>query len=177
MSVQSNLEQRANRSDLEHRIRETYSTINEYTQELRSSSVPREQARARRVIDEQRKFLTDDLERYSRLSQSMGLLIPQDILQIAAIMGINMAWDIRSLSAEPEDDLPQIQRILETFSDSELRLLMFDLGMDLDYLTHDNLDEKVVELVDTLKRRSRKQELIKYLQLKRPHMLSSQQTQ
>jgi hypothetical protein len=148
--------------DLEQHIRESYSLIRQYEDRLRLSADPKEQARARRAIEEQWDLVRSYLGEYNALTSRLGVDIEEDIAQIATHFG-----DIT-----PESSVLTLRRVLtDTFSEQELRLLCFDLGIDFEDLRGTTLEAKMVSLVDYLQRRSRLEELIVYVRRERPGAL------
>ncbi|MEJ2554845.1 MAG: CHAT domain-containing protein [Anaerolineae bacterium] len=67
------------KADLEHSIRESYGIITEYEAIVRTSDRPEEKTRARRVIQEQWKFVKGYLTEYRNLA---GDSFPPDIAEI-----------------------------------------------------------------------------------------------
>lgn len=77
----------ARREDLEGHIRESYRLIREYEDILRLSADPKERARARRAIEEQRTLVGEYLDEYLLICQQSGLPPCADIAEIAARFG------------------------------------------------------------------------------------------
>lgn len=152
-------------ADLQVFISESYALIKEYEDIIRSTSEPKEVTRARRAILEQQQLVGKYLSEYMNLANKLGVSVPMDIEQIAQDFG----------GIKPEEssvDLIAIRDlILQTFSESDFRLLCFDLGIDYDDMYGSTMHHKVIALLDYLKRRSRIAELISYLQRQRPGIL------
>ena len=71
------------KTDLEQHIRESYKLIREFEDILRLSDNPKEQARARRAINEQWDIIKGYVAEYVPLCERLGLGIPEDITEIA----------------------------------------------------------------------------------------------
>ncbi len=72
------------KEDLEGHIRESYELIHRYEDILRLSDRPKEQARARRAIEEQWGLIAGYLREYLPLCEQIGARLPADIREIAA---------------------------------------------------------------------------------------------
>jgi len=86
------------KGDLERHIRESYKLIGEFEDTLRLSDNPKEQARARRAIEEQWKLIKGYLTEYVTLCERLGLATPEDIAEVAVIA------DMPLLSAPPAQE-------------------------------------------------------------------------
>jgi hypothetical protein len=149
--------------DLENTIRDSYSFIRGYESILRLSDDPREKLQARQSIDRQANVIKDFLGEYMELANQLGVIVPIDIIQISASLGGNGG-------AVPKKDFFVIRNALSNFSDWELRLLGLDLGIDIDMFPGEDMEAKVLELIDYFKQSSRMDELVAYLQHKRPSL-------
>jgi hypothetical protein len=78
------------KDDLENHIRESYKLVREYEDILRFSGDPKERARARRGIDDQRELIKGYLAEYLPLCQHLSLAPPEDIAEIAATVGVRL---------------------------------------------------------------------------------------
>lgn len=74
----------ARKEDLERHIRESYRLIHEYEDILRLATDPKEQARARRTIEEQWALIVEYLDEYLPLCRRIGTPLPADIAEVAA---------------------------------------------------------------------------------------------
>lgn len=74
----------ARKEDIESHIRESYRLIREYEDILRLSADPKEQARARRAVEEQWTLVEGYLGEYLPLCRRIGTSPPADIAEIAA---------------------------------------------------------------------------------------------
>src|SRR5512143_1346802 len=83
------------KSDLEQRIRETYSLWREYEDLARLSGDPKERARAQRNGQEQREFLQHDLTEYAALCRHLNVPLPGEMAEIGAVVD-------RAAAANPE---------------------------------------------------------------------------
>jgi len=72
------------KTDLEQHIRESYQLIREYEEIQRLSDDPKEQARSRRAIEEQRVLIKGYLAEYVPLCERLGLTMPEDIAEMVA---------------------------------------------------------------------------------------------
>jgi hypothetical protein len=149
--------------DLENTIRDSYSFIRGYESILRLSDDPREKLQAHQSIDRQANVIKDFLGEYMELANQLGVIVPIDIIQISASLGGNGG-------AVPKKDYFAIRNTLSNFSDWELRLLCLDLGIDIDMFPGEDLEAKVLDLLDYFKQSSRMDELVAYLQHKRPSL-------
>ncbi len=150
------------KEDLESHIRESYSLIRQYEDMLRLSADPKEQARSRRGIEEQWDLVRSYLGEVNALTSRLGVDIDEDIAQIATHFG----------EVTLESGILTLRRVLtDTFSQQELRLLCFDLGIDFGDLPGESRKGKIVALVDYLQRRSRLDELIAYVRRERREAL------
>lgn len=149
--------------DLENTIRDSYSFIRGYESFFRLSDDPREKWQARQSIDSQANVIKDFLGEYMELANQLGVIVPIDIIQISASLGGNGG-------AVPKKDYFAIRNALSNFSDWELRLLGLDLGIDIDMFPGEDTESKVLELLDYLRQHSRMDELVAYLQHKRPSL-------
>ena len=86
------------KEDLEQHIRESYKLIREFEDILRLSDNPKEQARARRGIEEQWELIKGYLAGYVPLCERLGLAMPKDIAEISVTAGV-------SLPTTPSDKL------------------------------------------------------------------------
>jgi hypothetical protein len=77
--------------DLEQHIRESYNLIREFEDILRLSDNPKEQARARRTIEEQWELINGYLAEYVPLCKRLRLVMPEDITETAVAAGISLA--------------------------------------------------------------------------------------
>jgi len=71
------------REDLEQHIQQSYQLIREYEDIRHLSSDPKEQARARRTIEEQWQFIKGHLDEYISLCKPLKVSIAADIIEIA----------------------------------------------------------------------------------------------
>jgi hypothetical protein len=76
------------KQDLETKIRQSQALIQKYEDIVQTSSDPKEKARARREIDEQWGFIKGYLAEYVPLCERLSLAMPEDIAEIAVIVGI-----------------------------------------------------------------------------------------
>jgi len=76
------------KEDLEHHIRESYSLISKYEDILRLADDPKEQARARRVIEEQQELIKGYLADYVSLCIHLNRALAEDIVEIAVTVGV-----------------------------------------------------------------------------------------
>lgn len=149
--------------DLENTIRDSYSFIRGYESMLRLSDDPREKLQARQSIDSQASVIKDFLGEYMELANQLGVIVPIDIIQISASLG-------GKGGVVPKKDYFAIRNALSHFSDWELRLLGLELGIDIDIFAGEDTESKVLELLDYLRQSSRMDELVAYLQHKRPSL-------
>jgi TIR domain/Effector-associated domain 7 len=149
--------------DLENIVRDSYSFIRGYESILGLSDDPREKWQAQQSIDNQANVIKDFLGEYMELANQLGVSVPIDIIQISASLGGNGG-------AVPKKDYFAIRNALTNFSVRELRLLGLDLGIDIDMFPGEDMESKVLALLDYLKQRSRMDELVAYLQHKRPSL-------
>ncbi len=149
--------------DLENTIRDSYSFIRGYESIIRLSDDPREKLQAHQSIDRQANVIKDFLGEYMELANQLGVIVPIDIIQISASLGGNGG-------AVPKKDYFAIRNTLSNFSDWELRLLGLDLGIDIDMFPGEDMESKVLDLLDYFKQSSRMDELVAYLQHKRPSL-------
>jgi len=70
------------KADLEHHIRESYRLIYKFEEILRLSGDPKEQARSRRAIQEQRELIRRHMTEYVPLCEHLNLAVPEDIAAI-----------------------------------------------------------------------------------------------
>jgi hypothetical protein len=152
-------------TDLQVFISESYALIKEYEDVIRSTSEPKEMVRARRAVLKQQELVRKYLSEYINLANELSVSIPKDIEQIAEYFG--------GIKPEESDvDIIAIRDLLlQTFTESDLRLLCFDLGIDYDDVYGSTTHQKVIALLDYLKRRARIDELVSYLQRQRPGIL------
>jgi hypothetical protein len=61
------------------------------------------------------------------------------------------------------------QILVESFNQTELETLCFDLGISFESLSGENKDKKIIELINYVKRRGKFAELIKLVQRERPN--------
>lgn len=95
------------KTDLESHIRESSDLISQYETLMRLSSDPREKARARRAIEEQRELLRGHLAEYRRLCRASGQNMASDIAEIAA--GFDLAIEEQGRADQSVDaTLPSI---------------------------------------------------------------------
>ncbi len=149
--------------DLENTIRDSYSFIRGYESILRLIDDPREKLQAHQSIDRQENVIKDFLGEYMELANQLGVIVPIDIIQISASIGSNGG-------TVPKKDYFAIRNTLSHFSDWELRLLGLDLGIDIDMFPGEDMEAKVLDLLDYCKQSSRMDELLAYLQHKRPSL-------
>lgn len=149
--------------DLENTVRASYSFIRGYESILRLSDDPREKWQAQQSMDHQAKVIKDFLSEYMELANQLGVSVPIDIIQISANLGGNGG-------AEPKKDYSAIHDALSNFSIRELRLLCLDLDIDMDMFPGEDIESKILALLDYLKQSSRMDELVAYLQRKRPSL-------
>jgi len=149
--------------DLENTIRDSYSFIRGYESILRLSDDSREKLQAHQSIDRQANVIKDFLGEYMELANQLGVIVPIDIIQISASLGGNGG-------AVPKKNYFAIRNTLSNFSDWELRLLGLDLGIDIDMFPGEDMEAKVLDLLDYFKQSSRMDELVAYLQYKRPSL-------
>ncbi len=97
------------------------------------------------------------------LANQLGVIVPIDIIQISASLG-------GKGGVVPKNDYFAIRNALSHFSDWELRLLGLELGVDIDIFAGEDTESKVLELLDYLRQSSRMDELVAYLQHKRPSL-------
>lgn len=153
-------------ADLAINIRESYALIREYEIVIQVTSDPKEIRRARISIDEQRQLMETLLSEYTRLVNELNVEIPIDIKQISTTIDTSKEKD-------SEYKLSAIRDLLvKSFSESDLRLLCYDLGIDFDTIRGSSKNQKVIELLDYLERRSRTEELVTFLQRQRPGRLN-----
>ena len=79
------------KDDLEKSIRDSYKLIHEYEDILYLSPDPKEKSRARRAIEEQWEFVKSYLAEYIPLCQRLSFSMPQDVMEIATVAGINLS--------------------------------------------------------------------------------------
>ena len=151
--------------DLQVFIGESYALVKEYEDVIRSTSDPKEMARARRAISQQQQLIKEYLDEYVSLANEQGVSVPMDIEQIAEYFG-------GTRSEESDVDRTAIlDLLLRTFTVSDLRSLCFDLGIDYDDMSGSSIQDKVVALLEYLQRRARIPELVSYLRRQRPGIL------
>jgi hypothetical protein len=73
-------------TDLEQHIRQSYELIKQYEDIIRLSNKPKEQARSRRVINEQWQLIKHYLAEYILLCENLHLAMPEDITLIEALL-------------------------------------------------------------------------------------------
>jgi hypothetical protein len=72
------------KTQLEHHIRKSAQTIYQAESSLQASKDPKERARSRRAIKEQKQFVGERLQEYALLCERLGLPLSDDIAFIAA---------------------------------------------------------------------------------------------
>jgi len=75
------------KTNLEQQIRESYMLIHEHEAVIQTSDRPGEKLNSRRKIDEQKKLIKEFLSQYLPVCKQLGEVIPQDIVEIAIILG------------------------------------------------------------------------------------------
>lgn len=181
------------KDDLEQAIRDSYKLVHEYEDILRLSPDPKEQARARRVIEEQKGLVGGYLTEYVPLCQRLNLQMPQDVVEIAIASGVSLhratpTYSVLSesdaVSAPEESAAPPMAEIdLDNVSPTRLRqamhsaydrpafeILCKDLGLDYHDLRGETLELKMLYLIDWHQRRRRYAQLVRKVLEDHPYL-------
>ena len=78
------------KTDLQSHIRESYDLIRQYEEIIQVSDNPNEKKRGAREMTRQRQLIGGYLEEYGRIIAGSNEVIPNDILEIAAALGVKL---------------------------------------------------------------------------------------
>jgi TIR domain len=143
-------------TDLEEKLQEYYLFIQNSGTFLHASNAAEEKAQTQTSITRQWQIISTTLSEYQLLVRKLGRSVPTEILQLLAVDAYRQ-----------QDTTENILKVLNTFSISELRLLGFDLGINLDIFLKENDTTDLFALLDYARQHSLMEELTNYILYKR----------
>jgi len=184
------------KDDLENTIRGSYKLVSEYEDIRRLSSDPKEQARARRTVEEQQDLVRGYLAEYIPLCRRLNLPIPQDIAEIAIVVGVplpsiapihlvspeSVSSPSASVTDKPAAPLtPAIdpdnvnptklrQAMHSSYDRPAFEILCKELGLDYHDLRGETLETKMLYLIDWHQRRRRYAQLVRKVLEDHPYL-------